>query len=189
MRRCRPFPAAPEAEARLPQVSDKNRRPLLLDHDRAGNVAECLDETHAADVETLRPHGERTPAHVGIALGQAFHHLIKRDVIAHELPRIELDVIFLRRAAERRDIDHPGHAFELAADLPILNRLEIREAHLLADQFVAIDFGDGRPGGNRRLNILRERDLLEAIQNLLPISKIVAVEREIHFDVAEPEDG
>ncbi len=55
-------------------------------------------------------------------------------------------------------------------------------------QFIAKNFGDGRPGRNGGLHVLRQNGELQAIENFLPVPEIVGTEVEIHFDVAQPEN-
>ncbi len=76
------------ADAGLAEVSHEDRRAFFLRHDGVGNVLEFLDQPHATDIETLLPHREVVAAHIGIALGEAIHDLVERDVVTHELAGI-----------------------------------------------------------------------------------------------------
>ena len=55
-------------------------------------------------------------------------------------------MVFLRRAAERRDINDSGDLFELPSQHPVLNGFEIGQALPLTDHIVPVDCSDGGPG-------------------------------------------
>ena len=61
----------------------------------------------------------------------------------------------------------PGTCFELAADEPVLRGLDLVEGVAGADELIAIDLADGRPGRELRLEIVGQGEGLEAVEDLL----------------------
>src|SRR5690348_16170228 len=133
-------------DARLAEVAHEDRSAFLLRYDRIRDVVEALHQAHASDIEALRSHRQVIAADVRVALGQRIHDLIERHVVAEEPPRIEIDMEFLGGAPERRHVDDAGHALELSADLPLLNRLQVRQALPWSFDFITVDLCDRGPG-------------------------------------------
>ncbi len=175
--------------AGLAEIAHEDRRTVLLGHDRVRDIVEIPHQSHAAHVEALRPHREIVATHIGIVLREPLNDLIQRDIEPQECAGIQIDVVFLGRAAIGADIDHAGHPLELPPDLPVLNGLQLGQALAGPGHFIAKDFGDGRPGRDRRLDVLGQRDGLQPVENFLPVAEIFRTEVEIDFDVAQAEDG
>ncbi len=110
------------------------------------NVVQTVDQPHAPDVVILSPDGQIIPAHIGVAVAHGRQHLRQAHAIAQQGPGVEVDMVLFGRAPESGHVDHPGHPFELALQLPILDRLQIRQALPVADEFIPIDLGQRPPG-------------------------------------------
>ena len=115
------------ADGDLPYILDIDRRARLLRHDNVFDVAQVPDQADAADVEALGADRQIVPPDVRITVGQGVQHLRQRDVVLGEASRVHIDMVFLRRATERRHVDDSADLLELALQLPVLDRLQVAE--------------------------------------------------------------
>src|SRR6266851_836437 len=148
-----------------------------------------MDLPDRADVHILVAELQIVAAGVGIGGLHRRQHLRQRDAIAQQLIRIGLDLILPRRPAKRRDVDDARNLFELAAHEPVLRGLDLAERIAGTHELVAEDLADRRPRRELRLKIVRQRKRLEAIEHLLTVAEVFAVEVEVELHVREPEDA
>ena len=98
-------------------------------------------------------------------------------------------MIFFGRPSESGHVDDTGNASELATDLPILNRFQIRERGLAGScEFISIDFGNRPPRRQRRRRPGRQLHRAQPIQYFLTVAKDLRVKIKIDLDVAQPKD-
>ena len=142
-----------------------------------------------ADVDVLIAEGEIVAAGIGVAGLDGVDELGEGDAVGKELVGIGLDLILARGAAEGGDVDDAGDLFDLTSDEPVLSGLDFVEGVAGADELIAIDFADGRPRGELRLEIVGQGEGLEAIEDLLLVAEGFAAELEVELDVGEAEDG
>src|SRR5207249_11804859 len=122
------------AEVNARDVLDVNRRTVLHLEDDVLNVLNFFDISAAADEILSRRDFQRTPAHIRVAVLYRADDLAQRNVIGDERVRIEIHLELLYEVAERRDFCNACHRDKRVAQIPTLNRQELREC-MLADGF------------------------------------------------------
>ncbi len=170
-------------------VGDGDGSAVLFSYDDCCDVGFVVDLSDGADVDALIAEGEIVAAGVGVAGLDGVDELGEGDAVGEELVGVGLDLILARGAAEGGDVDDAGDLFDLTSDEPVLSGLDFVEGVAGTDELIAIDFADGRPGGELRLEVVGQGEGLEAIEDLLLIAEGFAAEFEVELDVGEAEDG
>ncbi len=98
-------------------------------------------------------------------------------------------MVFLGRAAERRDVDDAGNPSKGAAHLPILDGLEFRQADArFSGELIAVNLRNGPPRRQRRLDARWKFHRCQAIEDFLTVAENIGAEIKIHLDVAQTEN-
>ncbi len=156
--------------ADLGDVTQPDGRSFLTANGDVRDVAQAADETDAANGEGLLAERQTLPADVLIRIGDRGVELRQRDAERAQAVGIDLDVVFLRQAAEADDVSH-----------------ELLQAVSLPHHAVAEDLADGVPRRDLCLQPIREGGELEAVDDLLPRVLIVRVPVEIALHVRQAE--
>ena len=129
-----------------------NRRAVFdFEHD-VFDVGDTFEITAAAH-EIFRGRDlESFSAHVAVARFHARHDIAQRNAVGEQRVWIEIDLVFLHETAYRRDFGDAFHRFERVAQVPILNRTQLRQVELvrIVNQRVFVnpaDAGRVRPDG------------------------------------------
>src|SRR5260370_24182383 len=162
------------ADAHLSQLSEIERSAALgSDHDIADVVC-VFEQADAAHVVTLLTNLKIVGAHVRVTVADRGHHLRHRDSVSDQFVRVEIDVKLLGRTTKAHYIDDAGDLFELSFENPVLRHLELHHAMVLANQLIAADLTDGRPGRQLWWYSWRQRDRLQPVEDFLPVLLVIA---------------
>src|SRR5437867_13018650 len=129
------------------------------------DVLNLFDVAAAADIILGCGDLEDFAADVGVARFDGADHLAERDVVGNESVWIEIDLVLLHEAANRRDFGDTFHRGERVTQIPILNGTQLREIVLPAvvNQRVFIDPTDtGRVRADDRIYTLWQRPTYRA---------------------------
>ena len=89
-------------------VLDPERGAALGHDDRVLDVLDVSDLAHFANVDLLQPGLDEAAPSIGIVTGQLLLHLPDAESVGDEFVRVEPDLIFASRAAERVGIGNAG---------------------------------------------------------------------------------
>src|SRR5258707_9580915 len=131
--------------ADLGDVTQPDGRSFLTANGDVRDVAQAADETDAGNGEGLLAERQTLPADVLIRIGDRGVELRQRDAERAQAVGIDLDVVFLRQAAEADDVSHTRYLLELPLQNPVLRGLELLQAVSLPHHAVAEDLADGVP--------------------------------------------
>ena len=148
-----------------------------------------MQQTDAADVDALAADGEIVAAGIRVAVGDGVDYLSHGDAVGEQLVGIDLGLILACGAAESGDVDDAGNLFDFTKEQPVLRGLEFVQRVSRTSELVTIDFADGRFGRKLWLEVIGQRNLLQAVHRFLAIDEIVAAEGEIHLYIAQAEDA
>src|SRR5262249_4933399 len=99
-----------------------NRRAVLYPEDNVLDVLNLLYVATAADVMLGCCNLGNFPTHIGIARLNCPNDIAERYVVGNERIWIEIDLILLYEAANRRDLCDAFHRLERITKIPVLNR-------------------------------------------------------------------
>src|SRR4029077_17669463 len=88
------------AELELAEIANEDRRAIVLGDDDIAEIVERLDEADAADDIAELAAIEHAAAGIGVVGADRAGHRAQRQIEAHELLRIELQLILSGQAAE-----------------------------------------------------------------------------------------
>ena len=119
-----------------------------------------FDVAAAAHVIFGRRDFENFSAHIAVAHLDRVDDVAERDVVGDELVRIEIDLVLLHEAADRRDFGDAFHRFQRVAQMPILKGTQLGEIVFagVIDERVFVNPADA--GGVRpddRIDAFRQR--------------------------------
>ena len=133
-------------------------------------------------------------AHIRVAGGNRVLDLLQRDSVALHAGGVGVDLIALDRPAEAADVGHARQAAERPLQREILQRLQIVQVVDLAAgrvlgvrQHVAEDLSRGRLRRDRRGDAGGQLRHLQAVEDLLPRSRLIDAVFELVADVAQLE--
>jgi hypothetical protein len=151
------------------------------------DVAEVVQEAHAAHVVALLADGEALSADVLVGVGDGLEQRVERHVVGLEPERVDVHVVLLGGAAEAHHVDDAVHLLELALQHPVLGGVEIHGVEALAAHGVAVHLADGVPRGDRGLHAVRELHHLEPVEHLLASVLVRDSPLEIRLHVGQAE--
>ena len=125
--------AAPQVgpERHLPDVLHPDRRAVLAGGDH--HVLEVGDGLGVA----AAPHHvlgaaqlDHAAAGLVVAAADRLDHLVDRDVVGLQPVRIHVHLVLLAEPADGRHLGHAGHRLQVIAQIPVLQRTQVRQAVL-----------------------------------------------------------
>ena len=153
--------ATPEIRSKryLPDVPHSDWGAILTgEEDHVFEVGNRLGITAAADhVLSAADLDHAAPGFV-VAAANRFDHPVDGNVVGPEPVRVHVHLVLFAEAADGSDLGHAGDGFKVVAQVPILNRAQIRQAlltglvleHILVDpaesRGVRPEFGPGSLG-------------------------------------------
>jgi len=91
----------------------------------------------------LLPHVDCAASYIDVGVADRADHLRQRNVVGVELMQIDLDVVFLGRAAPGIHLHDPGNSQEASLQYPILDGAEIGQTEVWrSDHLISVDFAD-----------------------------------------------
>src|SRR5262249_729766 len=160
---------------------------LLVDHDFV-DVVERSERADAAPLDRLLADRDCAAADIGIAGRNCGYDLRQRQSISAHAVEIDLGLIFLAPATERRHVGDPWHDAQFPLDHPVLQRLELDQVHIGRTlELIALDFADAAGWRNHRRHGGRERSVLQPVDDLLAHEIVVAAIFELQADETERE--
>ena len=139
--------AAPQfgAEMNVGQLLEIDRRAVGIHTDRNHlQIAQAPDVAGGAHHVFGLAHLHQAPAHVVVAALDGLFDPGQRDVVGQQCFRLDLDLILLDVAADGGDFGHAVHRLQRIAQIPVLDRAQLREIVLagLVHQRVFVDPAD-----------------------------------------------
>src|SRR5262249_3810646 len=176
------------AQLHLAEVADEDRRSVALGDDDIAHVLQSLDKSDAADDDSELAAGQNAPARIGAVRFDRVGDVLERQVEAHELLRIELELELGGDAAEVLDVGDPRHLLERGNDRPSLDLRKLTQTLAVGLERVLEDF-TGRRGQwvELRGEPRRQLHVLDALQNALTRPVILDAFTEDHSDRGQPE--
>ena len=180
------------------QVADVDLADLPhVDGDAAGRrdddvleVGERLDEADAAHDRPRAVGFEHVSADVLVAVADRLDDAAERQVVGAQAVRIDVDLVLLDVAADRRDLGDARHRVQLIADEPVLQRPQVAQRMTIALDGVPEHVTDPRRVGpecrHRPLGHLRG-DEAEALEDAAPGEVLIDLVLEDHVDHREAE--
>ena len=132
------------AELELAEIAHEDRRAVALGDDDVAHVIERLDEADAADDVAELAAVEDAAAGIGAVGADGVGDVLERQVEAHELLRIELELELRGDAAEIRDVGDARHLLERRDHGPFLDFGELPQALRVGLERVLEDFAGRR---------------------------------------------
>ena len=115
-------------------------------------VVDRLREADAAHRVALGPVLDEAAAERRVVVGERLEHLVQRQPVALELPRIDQHLELPRQAAPRVDLAHAAHRAQPRADVPVVERLLRHRVGRVALDQVLVDLAErGRDRAERRV--------------------------------------
>src|SRR5205823_8178433 len=120
--------AAPDvtAEMHVGDVFQINWRAVVDFEDNVFDVLDFFDVAAAADEVLGCRDFEHASADIGVTHFDRVHDVAERNVVGDEGVWIEIDLVLLYETADRRHFRHAFHGRERVAEIPILNRAQLR---------------------------------------------------------------
>ncbi len=140
--------AAPADRGQIRHVDGRAASRIDLDDDVL-DVAERANPADAADQIFGVAFLDHAAADGGVRSGDGGVQFAERDAVGAEFVRIDVDLVFDRKAAHRGDLGHAGHGIELIADVPVLDGPEPAEVVAVALDGVPEDLPQGRGVGGQ----------------------------------------
>ena len=136
--------AAPLVRADLDarDVLEQHRRAAVHLDDDLLEVARAFEIAAAAHHELVLGKLERAPADVHVAVADDVAHLLQRDAERAHAAGIDDDVVLLDEAADAGDLGDTLGLRQPEADLPVLQRAQVGEGLVLAEDRVLVDPAD-----------------------------------------------
>ena len=167
-------------------VRQQDRHAVALREHRLLDIADRSDYADAAHVHGLLPERDRAAADVGVAHRKCADDLRQRQPVGHHLVEVDLGLILLGLAAERRDVGNARHDAQAPLHDPVFDGLELQQIHVgRPDELEAHDLAYAARRRDDRLHALRKGGVLQPIDGLLA-SKIV-VDAVLELQPQKPE--
>ena len=90
------------------------------------DVGDAFDVAASAHVILGRADLENFSAHIAVGHADFVHDVAERNAVGDEFVRIEIDLVLLDEAADRRDFGHAFDRFERVTQMPVLERAQVR---------------------------------------------------------------
>ena len=124
------------------------------------------------------------PPTLMLALPDRADHLRQRHVVGVELVQIDLDIVFLRRAAPGIDLDDAGNGQQAALHDPVLDGAQVGQSEMRrSDHLIAVDFADQAGGLDLWGDVVRQVDVLLKVDRGLRQREIIVdavIENDAH---------
>lgn len=179
------------ADGDLADVADADGHAFMGGDDDTG---EGLQRGHPADaLDEARLAGGRdiAAADIRVVLAQGPAHVVEREPVLGELPRLDHDFKLFGEPAPRIDLRDPRDPPQSRPDHPILERAELGQVVDVAGDQVVINLAQA--GGDRThhrlLDPLREPGLAQPFADLLPGEIDVGVVAKDRDHLRQPEFG
>src|ERR1700731_514363 len=141
-------------------VLDVNRRAVFdFEHD-IFDVGDAFEITAAAHKIFRGRDLESFSAYVAVARLHAINDIAQRNAVREKRVWIDIDLVFLDETADRRDFGDAFHGFKRVAQVPILNRTQLRQVELvrIVDERVLVNPAhSGRVWPDCRVHAFRQR--------------------------------
>ena len=169
-------------------VRQNDRQAALLAHHDVVDVADRAEHADAAHIDRLFADRDGAAADIGVAGGNRVDDLRQGEAVGPHAIEVDLGLVFLGFAAQRRDVGDARHDAQFAFDHPVLQRLELDQVHARRTlELVAQDFADAAGRRNDRRDDGRQRGVLQPVGDLLAHEIVVAAIFELQADKAERE--
>ena len=115
------------ADRHLRHVPHQDRRARLRRRpdDDALDVVDRLHVAAAAHHVLGAGELEQPPADLVVALADRVDHVGERDVVGEQPVRVDVDLVLLDEAADRRHLGDAGHGLQLVAQVPVLQAAQL----------------------------------------------------------------
>ena len=107
-----------------------DRRALLRLEWDVLDVLDLFDVAATAHVILSRTDFKNPSAHVAVGPADFVHDFVEGDAVGRQLVRVEVHLILLHEAADRRDFGNSFHRFERVTKVPILEGAQFGEVVL-----------------------------------------------------------
>ena len=155
-------------ELELPKVAHQDRRAVVLGNDDIAEVVEGPHQADAADDITELAAIEHAAAGIGVIVADRIGDIAECDIKAHQLLRIELELILRRQPAEVRNIGNARHLLQGRDHRPLLDLRQFAQVFRVGLQNVIEDLpGRRRQRIEARRQVRRQRRVLNPLQDAL----------------------
>ena len=173
-----------KALAHRSNIADEDGNIIPLCHHDRFDILNGFQQANGTHVHVLRAQREVISAHVGVAVLDSIHDLRQSDVMRQQPRRVDNYLILARGSTKRGHVDNAGNLFNLPRDQPVLCRFQFVQGVAGPGENITINFTDGRRRRKRRLQIIRQAQCLQVIENFFAVMEVIAVEAEIQLHIA-----
>ena len=151
-------------------------RSVLSRQNGLRDILGILIEPERTDVHLLEAGLHKAAAGIHVVVGQLLLHLANTQSVRDEFVRVDANLILSRSAPEIRHVDDIRYGLEFLQQDPVFNRSQIHQVipRISASEGVPINLTDQPPvRTDLRLQPLRQIDLGEPLEDLLPVPVVV----------------
>src|ERR1700722_1863297 len=179
------------ADAYSSHVTDHHRRALVVGDERAADLVDRMNQTHAPHHRRLRAEIHRLAADIDVGIAESSQYLRDRQSVAHQLALVDGNIVGLSLAAPSGHVDDAGNRLETALQYPVLQRFQV--GHRVVGrpcQPITENLTDRTGGRNLRLRAVRQSPKLrQPVDDPLLCLLVLEIVGELHLDVGKPEQG
>ncbi len=133
-----------------------------------------VHQADATNVDGLLAHIDRPAADIDVGVAERSDNLRQRNVVSVEFVQIDVDIVFLGRAAPSIYLNDPWDGQKAALHDPILDSAQIGQPEMRRpDHLITVNFADQAGGLDLRRHAVRQTDILLQIDRCLCQSKII----------------